>query len=266
MSARVPEQNSLLGVRGYAFKDTPLRAVRGTFIRFLQGLFSAAPAGSYHWSDDDACSELYITDGEQVDPEIVAKVPSICLTRSPVQFQSMGIGDLQAYNFATGKTSKGTLIPGTIVINCCCGNDLESEQIAWVVAEHIWLLRDILMKNGFYNISNEPVIGAPSPAGSIVAQDRGKEFFCTTVSIGYQFPRQASFTPLNKAIADSIAAQFTIAAPAVPDGYVVRRDYQLPEPFAPNAADVALPNLPLVPHPLNPSVNVVARTIRRGGR
>jgi hypothetical protein len=267
--------------RGYpgSFQNTPLRQVRRLFIRFAQGLFFQAPAGSYHWTPDLESTEIVITDENPIEANVVGKRPAINFTRGPVRFYSLGLDDLLEYRMELGQKTKAILVPGTMSINCCSSNDLESEQIAWVLGEHIWLLRDLFMKAGFFEVGREIGIGSPSPAGSIVAADEGQEWYCTTVSCPLQFPRMSKFTPLGQQIVDSIKMTLgvehsNVSTKGPPAGghelpYSIRRC--LPESFAPNASDSrgATPDPAglrstrsyKVAHPLNPAARVVARTV-----
>lgn len=295
MAARVPETAPAAGFPDSSFKYTPLRHVRVLFIRFVQGLFAAAPEGCYRWDEDEQLSEIIIVNESRIDPEIINKRPGITFTRGPVSFYSMGIDDLMSYEADISKKTKGVLIPGTMTINCVSRVPQEAEDLAWVVAEHLWLLRDLLMKAGFFEIGRQPQIGSPSPAGSIVSNDQGDEFTVVAVSIPYQFPRTSAVTPLGKRIVGSIENRLTVnplrrlnnngLPAAYPGGGTpayLRHEVPLgitacpPPSFAPDASDVynRSPDpagrrdvfLPKQPHPLNPAVQVNVRTVRPGRR
>lgn len=269
-----------------SFKYTPFMHVRVLYASFVQGLFYFAPKGAYHWEPSMEDTDIVITDETPINVETVGVRPAVTFTRGPVQFYSLGLDDMLGYDFETGQKKKSVLVPGTMSINCCARSDIESEQIAWIIAEHLWLLREELMRKGFFEIGRQPVISAPSPAGSIVSGDGAKEWFCTTVSSPYQFYRTSQFTPLGKAIVNNIqlnlqaALRRAVAAPS-PDpmdgsgSTGVHLPMQLhfcpPSAFAPASSDVyggsvnpgesAQPP-PLQPHPLNPAVKVVVRQVR----
>jgi hypothetical protein len=263
------------------------------FIRFVQGLFYSAPEGCYHWDEDEQKTELTVTNENKLDPEVLHKRPAITFTRGPIQFYSLGMDDLISYEFDIAKKTKGVLIPGTMTINCVSRVQQEAEDLAWVVAEHIWLLRDLLMKAGFFEIGRMPQIGSPSPAGSIVAQDQSDEFVVVPVSIPYQFSRTSSLTPLGNRIVEGIEQHLTLGprpgteggrpaagsrgAPWHPHEVPLTVHACPPQSFAPGTAGVynkairpgvRQPTfLPKQPHPLNPAVTVRVRTVlpRRPG-
>ena len=165
-------------------------------------------------------------------------------------------------------------------INCLSREDLESENLAWIVAEQLWMNRDLLMQYGFFEVGREPSLGAPSPAGSLVSNDNGREWYVTTISCPFQFYRTGTLTPLGRAIVAGIELQLkTGVVPVTPSNadypivlgapqqipYGIERSF--PPPFSP-ASDVyggtpngdQSPQRPrLVPHPLNPSQLVEVR-------
>jgi len=266
-----------------SFKDEPLLQLRTLYNAFCKGLFAASPKGAYHWEEGEG-SEILITDEHPVKAEIIGPRPAVSFTRSAVQFYSLGQDDMLQYKFDTGKKTKGVLIPGTMSINCCSRSDIESERIAWVIAEHLWLLRETLMGyDKFFEIGRQPQISAPSSAEGIVSGDHGDEWTCTTVSSPFQFPRMSQYTPLNREIVDSIEMQIqtqlmTIRGAAVggprglPNGvdmYNMRADP--PPAFFPGASDAhgrspdpgeKLPPPPtFAAHPLDPARMVMVRTI-----
>lgn len=285
MPPKVIETAQRGGFPDSSFKYTPFMHVRVLYASFIQGLFHAAPKGAYHWEPSMADSDIVITDETPVNVEAVGVRPAITFTRGPVQFYSLGLDDMMSYDFETGQKKKSVLVPGTMTINCCSKSDIESEQIAWITAEHLWLLREVLMRQGFFEIGRQPVISAPSPAGSIVSGDGAKEWFCTSVSSPYQFYRTSQFTPLGKTIVNNInmnlqaAMRPAVVSPSVSPldgsgfGHELPLDIHLcpPASFAPNASDVnggtvnpgqTAPRLPTQPHPLNPAVQVVVRQVR----
>ena len=281
MSAKIPETRSSPKFPDSSFKYTPLRHVRVLFTRFCQGLFFGAPPGSYHWEPDADKSEIIITSENKLDPETIKQRPGLHFTRGPIVFYSLGIDDRAALDMTTDQKEKGVLIPGTMTINVVSRVMQETEDLAWVVAEHIWLLRDLLMKAGFFDIGRQPQIGSPSPAGSIVTGDSGDEFYVTPVSVPWQFARNSKFTPLGKQIVRHIEQQLSLnplkkvgsLGPAFhTHEYPVQEVATAPPSFAPLASDAQgqTPDpagtrqvfLPVQPHPLNPAVSVSVRTVR----
>lgn len=226
------------GVNGSSFKYTPLQYLRETFALFCQGLFSAAPPGAYHWDPDIDRTEIVITDENPINAEVVGARPAINLIRGPIRFSSIGLDDLVDYDFRTGKKTKEVFVPGTMSINCCSSNDLESEQVAWIVGEMIWLLRELLLQEGgLFEVGREIGMGSPSPAGSIVANDQGSEWYATTLQVPYQLTRRSAFTPLGREIVQSIeialsSRRHSVGSKGVPDeGYNIAQCP--PEPFSP---------------------------------
>lgn len=262
-----------------SFRYSPLHHVRSLYLQFVQGLFYTAPAGQFHWEEDTQKTEIIITGESPLHVDTLNDRPGIAFTRAPVGVGHLGFDDMLSFDLTTGRKVKTMLIPGTMVINCCSRVDLESEYLAWVVFEHLWLLRDILMKAGFYDIGRNLQLSAPSKPGDIVAGDGADEWFCTSVTSPYHFPRMSSLTPLNQQIIREIQLRLGLNRPAplrpgipVPGYPTVDPPYQSdvfpPPPYTPAAGSPNtrtlqnLGGLPTAPHPLNPAQTVVVRSIR----
>jgi|HigsolmetaAR202D_1030399.scaffolds.fasta_scaffold04504_6 hypothetical protein len=228
-----------------------LRQVRTLYVSFVQGLFSAAPAGSYRWHPVPHETEIYITDENVIHGDVVGKRPAVNFTRGPVQSNTLGHDDLLDYKFETGQKKKSVLISGIMNVNVCSRIDVESEDLAWLIAEQLWMHREMLMKAGFFEIGRQFVVGAPSPAGSLVVADSADEWYATTASLPFQFHRTSVFTPLNKEIVDQIG--FTLRARGM--------TFLSKGPVTGHKVDTSAPGVEehKVPHPLNPAKQVVIR-------
>jgi hypothetical protein len=277
---RVPRTEPRGALPSSSFKYNPLQHVRYLYTVFVQGLFYRAPRGAYHWEQDPQDTEIFITAESPLNTTTLNDRPGITFTRSPVAFRHLGFDDMLKTNIASGAKMKGLLIPGTMVINCCSKNDLESEQLAWVTAEHVWLLRDMLMQQGFYDVGRNIQVMSPTKPSSIVEGEGAQEFYCTSVISPFQFQRTSMFTPLGQRLLQGLALQMHTErlGPLQPGVPIVggtgpvdppfEQDSFLPPPFAPGAADpnvrtpTSVGGLPLVPHPLDPSKTVFVRPVR----
>lgn len=262
------------------FKYTPMEALRTTFVGFLQGLFHQAENGCYHWEPDEHDTEIVIQDEGPVKEEVLTKRPVITIVRGPMQFSTLGLDDMEHYDSDIDRKTKSVIVSGTMTINCCSRVSLESEKIAWISMEHIWLLRQELIGNNLlFDTGRAPQLGSPSPAGSIVADGKGDEFICTPIMMPVQFIRQSSFQPLGAPAVQDIIHRISVSIPRIrqtgcsPQGHEYPASLQTcpPGSFYPGASDAfgktpvpggAPDRLPKVPHPLNPAVEVVVKRIR----
>ena len=151
--------------------------------------------------------------------------------------------------------------------------------------EHIWLLRQELLKAGLFETGRAAQLGSPSPAGSIIADGKGDEFRVTPVMMPVQFIRQSSFMSLGNPAVQDIINRISVNIPRIRQigpGPLSSHEYPAsqqacpPGSFYPGASDAfgqtpspgrSPDRLPKVPHPLNPAVQVVVRQVRpfRGG-
>jgi hypothetical protein len=256
VSLRTIATDDRAGLPESSFRFNPLQHVRWVYTRFVQGLFFYCPRGQYHWEPEMDDSEIYVTDENPVDADSANGRPIVTFTRAPVQFYSLGFDDMVRYNMRTGTKMKSVLIPGTMSINVCSKNDLESENLAFAIAEHLWLLRDMLQKEGgFFDIGRNIQIGSPSPPGKIIQNDSAKEWFCTTILSPYHFQRTSQLSPLGQQVARGFEASLTPRMGQIPDNSPVTGSGVVDQ-------TPSYDGLPRVPHPLNPTRQVVVRQVR----
>jgi len=281
--SNINERRPPRGFPGSSFRYTPLEHVKTVVISFVQGLFSAAPVGSYKWDPDDSLTEIIIRDENPINVGKYGARPAINFTLGNTSFYHVGMDDLHTYNFATGRKEKGMLVPGVITANVCSRVDNEALNLGWVVAEHVWVLRELMLKEGFFDIGRGLQVGPPSPPGSVISTDQGDEWYCVAVSIPWQFARRASFTPLGQSIVAGIEQQLSLNVPkrVESDGWaaIPGRSEEIPvsistcqpDPFSgasdarggtPDPTNQRDNPLPIQPHPLNPAQTVTVRTIR----
>ncbi len=232
---------------GSSFANTPLEQIRTAYAAFVQGLFRSAPPG-YRWSPSEESSEILITDENPVHLSVLGQRPGVSFTRGPVQTMNLGIDDMASFDFRTGSKRKSILISGVMSINCMSRVDIESEQIAWVISEQLWMNRLLMMQCGFYDVGRSWVVGSPSPAGSLVEGDGGHEVYATVVSSPFQFGRNSTASPINTGVVEHMSSRVGT------DLGFVRSQRE--------ASDTG--KMLLRPHPLYPNKNVLVRVVSPG--
>lgn len=173
------------------WRINPLTNVVRVYVRFLKGLFAQCGPGAYRWdpaselSPDQKGSEIFITSDTPVKvDEYVGKRPAIAVVRGPAAFQGIGIGDIAHTDWQTGGQSRQDIIPTTIFVNVLSRVPLEAENLCWFAGQHIWQLRELLIKgqSGMLYTGSKPNYAPTSPAGSLVAPDTEHNWVVTTVS------------------------------------------------------------------------------------
>jgi hypothetical protein len=278
--ASIDRRASDRGFPGSSFKYTPLRHIKVLFVNFIQGLFAAAPANSYRWTEDEQASEIIIRDETPIHVDMYGQRPCVNFTMGRIQFYSLGMDDLIDYSFCTDAKKKGVLVPGTMSINVCSRSDVEAHDLAWVIGEHIWLLRDLLLREGFFELGRGIDITPPSSPGSIVAADSSDGWSMSSVNVPWQFARTSKFTPLGKNIVNSIETRLQTGAPPYAEflgwpysvyGRPTNVQEYMPAAYVPGASDarggtpdpagIQMHELQKVPHPLNPAKMVVVKSV-----
>ena len=280
MPASINRTESSRGFPGSSFKYTPLQHVRVLFVGFVRGLFAAAPPNNYRWNEDEQTTEIIIRDENPIHVDTYGQRPCINFTLGRAQFYSLGMDDLLGYQFRTDAKTKSVLVPGVMSVNISARSDIEAHNLAWVVGEHMWLLRDLMMKEGFFELGRGIDVSPPGPPGSVIASDQADSWYLSSVSVPWQFVRTSTFTPLGRRIVNSIETHMNVAAPQrvesmgwphAEHGYPLSIHTTPPASFAPDASDArgGTPDpagvkenpLPRMPHPLNPAKTVVVRAV-----
>lgn len=182
----------------------PLLHVQRRVVQFLQGLFAQAPPGSYQWkpeslgSPEQKDSEIFIGHDTPIYPNVVGQRPAITVMRGSGQFSQLGIGARAFTDLRTGGVVKMDLVPTTVIVNVLSQNALEAETLAWVVAQHLWIFSEEIVRDEemFHDI-RQPTISAPSPAGSLVAADTGANWVVVVVSMAAYLNFSMTKVPYN---------------------------------------------------------------------
>lgn len=198
ISQSAPEYNAPDDWRG----SSPFVQIVRRTIEFLQGLHAQCPPGSYRWcpgeltNPDENESEIWIGADNPVSSDLIGKRPAITVLRGAASFQGVGIGDRAFYDAKTGGMVKMDILPVTLMINVLSRFPLEAEQLAWFEMQHIWALREELMRNqsGIMYTGQRPSISPPTPAGSLIAPDT--EHNWTVVSVSFPTYLQHSTTTI----------------------------------------------------------------------
>lgn len=200
------------------FPESPLEYVRTVYCSFVQGLFAAADP-QYRWDPDPRLSQILITDSDNINASELNKRPAVTFKRGPVQSMNLGINDRLRYDASTGQVTKSLILPGSMSINVISRVPQEAENLAWVITENMWLHRQIFMSAGFMDAGRAWVIGAASPAGSLVEGDGGDEWYAVVISSPFQMPRTSVITPLGHKIAEHIGVNTSVKSSAKEDTY-----------------------------------------------
>lgn len=216
MPSKTTRSTELIGSSTLDFRGLPIQWLRTVFVQFLQNLFSYLPVGNYHW-EDSLDTEIHIYDECPIKTEDIGARPAIGLVRAPMNMTSIGLDDMVSVDQQAGRKVKTTLLPGNMILNCCSRSSLESENLAMFAAENLWMLRDVLQKNGgFFDVGRNYAIGSPSPAGSIVQGDSADKYSVTTVTCPFHIIRISSVTEMGLKVMNSFAMSMNNASGAQP--------------------------------------------------
>ena len=166
-----------------SWAETPTIMLRRAILAFLQGLFGYADKGNYKWHADIEDTEIVITDETPVNGAVVGHRPAITTVRGPLAFAGLTLDTRQSSSMLSPMEKYTDMVSCTMSVNHLSKNDLESERIAWYTANHVWLLRKLILKDTPVHAIQVPQVGAPSPAGALVAGDPNGDWVNTPVAL-----------------------------------------------------------------------------------
>jgi len=196
--------------QGSSWADNPLEHLIRLCLIFAQELWKEAPTGNFKWDPDDAVSEIVITDDAPIEPDVIEKRPAIVSVRSQCGWAGIGLDQLMSLSIRTGERVHTDLISGNITLNCLSRVKTEAELIAWVTANHFWVLKYILMKLGFHKIGEQIQVLSASPPGAIVSGDTEGEIINVPVVIPFHFQHTVKVSEEGLRVLNKIEQTITV--------------------------------------------------------
>lgn len=196
---------------GSSWVDNPLEHLVRLCLIFLQELWKEAPPGNFKWDPDEIVSELLITDDAPLEPEVIEKRPAIVSVLSQCGWAGIGLDQLQNLSIRTGERIHTDLISGNITLNCLSRVKTEAQLIAWVTANHFWVLKYILMKLGFHKIGEQTQILAASPPGALISGDTEAEIVNVAVVIPFHFQHSVTVNDTGLKVLERIENTITVS-------------------------------------------------------
>jgi hypothetical protein len=184
-------------------------------LNFLQGLFSYAPEGTYRWNANDKLSEIVITQENPIESEVINKRPAIVAVLGQSAWAGIGLDQLADYNFRTGERKHTDIISGRITLNCIARKLTPARKLGWLVARHCWIMRRILLKQGFHDFGQRTIIMGASPPGSLVQGAVEPESVNVPVVVAYHFQWQDTIRQTDLETVQAIETHITSRCPRV---------------------------------------------------
>jgi len=191
--------------------EDPLYHYNRLLVRFLQLVFQTFDKGNYHWDDDDALTEVMISDQATVNREVVEKRPAIIVARGGASFGNVAIdqfagprlnrkeGFVPNFDPASGARRHTDLVSASASFNCLSSVGVEAQRMAWICAMAVRRLKRSLMRAGFHRIGEEIQVGPESAPGAIVQPD-ANEIVMVTVSVPFFFQDFWTIEPADKVL------------------------------------------------------------------
>jgi len=107
------------------------------------------------------------------------------------------------------------MISGNMTFNCVSRRKVVAENLAWLVARHCWILRRMLMKQGFHDFGQRIQIGTASPPGAIIAGSPDPEMIDVPVIVPFHFQYEDTIGERDVPLASAIETHISTMGPVV---------------------------------------------------
>lgn len=204
--------------------EDPLLHYTRLFVRFLQLAFATFEKGNYKWSDDEALTDIIISDQATLARDVVEKRPAILVARGPASFGNISLdqfsgpgplpkngGDMEHPNYDpySGTKRYTDLVACTMTYNCISKEGLEAQRIAWISMMATRRLKKSLMKAGIHRVGEDLQVGSESAPGMIVPNESDNEAVMVSVSVPFYFQDYWSIGPQDKKLLKHIDLALT---------------------------------------------------------
>jgi len=178
-------------------RTSPLAHGKRIFMYFLQELFRDPNPTGFRYMDDDKETGIIIKGAFAKDQETYNTKPIIAVDRGGAQIQSRTLGSIEFVDYKTGGYTRTELIPFSLIARVLSENEYTAEQIAYFVASTTFLLRHVLIRQGFYHVGNQMVINPPmQPVGVVPADQAGLVMIQITMPCSHLMTGR--FVPINR--------------------------------------------------------------------
>lgn len=198
-----------------SWEEDPLTHVTWVTLNFLQGLFSYAEEGTYRWAADPKLTEIIITQENPIESEVINKRPAIVAVLGQAAFAGIALDQLADYNFRTGERKHTDIISGRITLNCIARKLTPARKLAWLVARHCWIMRRILLKQGFHDFGQRTIVMGATPPGALVQGAVEPESMNVPVVVAYHFQWQDQIRQTDLETVQAIETHITSSCPQV---------------------------------------------------
>lgn len=185
-----------------AIQTSPLAHAKRLLLYFLQELFSEQNPTGIRYSSDDNTTGIVIKGTYALNQETFNKKPVVVVERGGAQIQSRTLGSIEYVDYKRGGYIRTELVPFSLIVRILSINEYVAEQLAWFIVSTTFVLRHVLIRQGFYHVGNQFVVNPPT-VHQIVGGDQNqlKEILLT---LPCSHLMRMSTTPLNRPILTNV--------------------------------------------------------------
>jgi hypothetical protein len=191
-------------------RSSPLAHAKRTFTYFLEELFKQDNPTGLLYSRDAKVTGIIIKGAYAKNQETYQKKPMIVVDRGGAQIASRTLGSIEHVDYKTGGYTRTEQVPFSLIARVISENEFTAEKIAWYISFSTFVLRHVLIRQGFYYVGNQMMISPPTPP---MGQVPGDQTNLTMVQL--QLPcshlMTGRFVPLNRPILRDVSTKLVDA-------------------------------------------------------
>jgi len=181
-----------------AVQTSPLAHAKRLLLYFLQELFSEENPTGLRYSGDNKVSTVLIKGSFALNQETYNKKPIIAVERGGAQIQSRTLGSIEYVDYKRGGYIRTELVPFSLGIRVLSENEYTAEKISWFIVSTTFVLRHVLIRQGFYHVGNQFVITPPAVQQNVSGDQTPLKMIQLTLPCSHLM--RISTTPLNRPI------------------------------------------------------------------
>ena len=191
-------------------RSNPLAHAKRTFTYFLEELFKQDNPTGLLYSKDPKVTGIIIKGAYAKNQETYQKKPMIVVDRGGAQIASRTLGSIENVDYKTGGYTRTEQVPFSLIARVISENEFVVEKLAWHITFSTFVLRHVLIRQGFYYVGNQMMVSAPTPPMGQVAGDQNN-----LTMIQLQLPcshlMTGRFVPLNRPIMRDVSTKIADA-------------------------------------------------------
>ena len=195
------------GDRHTDIQTNPLAHAKKIFLFFLQELFAQTNPTGLIWMQDPKETQLIIKSAYAKNVETNNKKPMVLVNRSGAQIASRTLGSIEHVSYRDGGYVRTEQVPFSLVCHVLTTNEYVTEKISWYISFSTFMLRHVLIRQGFYYVGSQMMLSAPTPPPVGLVPGDQTDLVMIQLQLPCSHLMTGGFTPLNRPILQDVSTK-----------------------------------------------------------